>query len=80
MRGWLILIVIGLLIGLYVVLLRRPGRLGNAARAHAASDQWFAFNAGYRAALRDTETFRPLTDKTTRESVDRAFRRTYVER
>lgn len=74
------LIVILLFVGLYAILIRQSGRVGNALREHAALDQWSAFNAGYRAALSDTETMRPLTEKTTRESVERAFRRTYVER
>lgn len=72
-------VVLALFIGLYVILLRRPS-VGNAVRGHAARDNWAAFNAGYRAALKDTETMRPLTETTTRYSVDRAFRRTYIER
>lgn len=80
MSDRLIIVAIVLVIGLYFVLLRRPGRVGNALREHAASDHWFAFNAGYRAALSDTETMRPLTESTIRYSVERAFRRTYVER
>lgn len=74
------LIVILGFIGLYVFLLRQSGRVGNAFREHAALDKWSAFNAGYRAALTDTEITRPLTETTTRRSVERAFRRTYVER
>lgn len=74
------LIVILGFVGLYAFLLHQSGRVGNAFREHAALDKWSAFNAGYRAALDDTETRRPLTEKTRRESVERAFRRTYVER
>lgn len=80
MIKWLLVAVVILLIGLYFVLLRRPGRLGEVLREHATIEQWFPFNAGYRAALRDTETLRPITEKTIRESVERAFRRTYIER
>lgn len=74
------LLVIGAFIGLYVILIRQSGRVGTALREYSALDQWSAFNAGYRAALKDTETLRPLTEQATRDSVERAFRRTYVER
>lgn len=74
------LAVLILFVGLYAILLRQSGRVGNALREYAASDQWRAFNAGYRAALDDTKTMRPLTESTTRYSVERAFRRTYIER
>lgn len=80
MIKWGLFALVILLIGFYFVLLRRPGRIGNAVREYAALEQWSAFNAGYRAALLDSETLRPLTEKRTRESVKRAFRRTYIER
>lgn len=52
-------------------------RIRTAWREWTTLDQWAPFRAGYLAALKDTETLRPVTEKTTQESIERAFRRTY---
>lgn len=55
----------------------RTRRMRSAWRAWANIDQWQPFRRGYLAALKDTETLRPVTEDTRRESIERAFRREY---